>query len=219
MKNIVFIAPPAAGKGTQSKKICSFYKVPHISIGDLLRDISTDTEEGKYIAQQMKQGILVKDETIAHLLEERLQKEDCVNGYVLDGFPRNKEQAIIYDKMLSKLGKKVDIALYLEIEYEALKDRIAYRVSCPNCGHVFNTRIDTLKPKKEGLCDHCHHILTKRSDDNEDSFKKRWNTYQTETEPLIDFYKQKNILHPINSMQTADEIFKEILQILEEGAS
>lgn len=220
MKNIVFIAPPAAGKGTQAKKICSHYHVPHISVGDLLREVSSSgTEEGKNIDEKMKHGILIEDTYMVHLIEGRLQKGDCENGFLLDGFPRSQSQALLYDEMLEKRAQRVELCLYLKLDYEEAKNRITGRMSCPNCGHVFNEKIEGLKPIQDYICDFCKTSLAKRKDDNEESFKERFDTYQRETEPLLTYYQQKGLIRTIDACQSADEVFKEIISILEEGAS
>lgn len=215
VKNIVFIAPPAAGKGTQSKMICNAYHVPHISTGDLLREaVSSGTKTGNYIKLQMTLGNLIDDDTVLVLLKERLSKDDCKNGYVLDGYPRNLEQAKAYEKLLSESGKQVEHVIVLDLDYDIAKMRITGRSSCPRCGHVYNDKIEELKPTKNGICDYCRSKLIRRKDDNEETFKTRYDTYLKETEPLISYYEDKGILSHLDSNRDAYLIFADIKNIL-----
>ncbi|MDD3341351.1 MAG: adenylate kinase [Bacilli bacterium] len=217
MKNIVFIAPPAAGKGTQSKMICAAYNVPHISTGDLLREaVESGTTIGNQIKNQMTLGTLIDDEVVLTLLKERLAKEDCKDGYILDGYPRNVAQAKVYDALLAESGKKVEHVLVLDLDYDTAKMRITGRFTCQRCGHVYNTNIEELKPMKQGVCDYCKSKLIQRKDDNEETFKKRYETYLKETEPLIAYYKEKDIVSHINSKRDAYLIFADIKKILGE---
>lgn len=215
MESIILIAPPAAGKGTQSKLLCDYYHIPHISTGDLLRAASYQADErGKSIKEKMSSGELVSDDIILTLLEERLEQPDCANGYILDGFPRNVEQAISYEEILNKLNKKLGVVLLLEIEEELACKRIAGRVSCPKCGSVFNTMIESAKPKQEEICDRCGEHLTKRADDNKETFKTRYDTYLEKTKPLIEYYENKNVLYRVDSGNDKDQTFEEIIEIL-----
>ncbi len=216
MESIIFIAPPAAGKGTQSKMLCDTYHIPHISTGDLLREASlVEDERGKYIKDQISNGALVSDDIILELLEERIQEKDCNNGYILDGFPRNIEQAKSYESILEKLNKKLGIVIYLEVEKELAFKRIEGRVSCPKCGSVYNTIIEEAMPKQEGICDRCGNQLTKRQDDNRETFSTRYDTYLDKTKPLIEYYENKNVLYRVQSGTNKNETFKDISLILE----
>lgn len=215
MESIIFIAPPAAGKGTQSKLICDKYHVPHISTGDLLRDASSiENERGKYIKEQMRLGTLVSDELILELLDERLKEKDCDHGYVLDGFPRNLDQAIAYEKILEKQNKKLGIVIFLNVKKEVACSRIEGRISCLACGSVYNKSIDEDKPKKEGICDYCGSLLIKRQDDNIATFEVRYDTYLEKINPLLQYYQKKNILYYVES-ENKQETFVKILEILE----
>ena len=150
MKNIILIAPPAAGKGTQSSLIEKEYNLPHISTGDILRDISKeDSEMGRYILETLSSGGLVKDEIIYELIEKRLRQDDCKNGCILDGFPRNLEQAKKYDEILSKLNQKLDYVLVLDIDSKILEKRITGRRICSTCGAVYNINTESEKPKRK----------------------------------------------------------------------
>lgn len=214
MKSIIFIAPPAAGKGTQSKLLCDTYHIPHISTGDLLREASlVENERGNYIKEQISSGALVNDDIILELLEERLRKNDCDNGYILDGFPRNIEQAKAYEKILEKLQKEHGIVILLEVDKELACKRISGRLSCSNCGSVYNENIEEAKPKVEGICDRCGNKLMKRLDDNIETYGARYDTYLEKTKPLIDYYKDKNILYQVKGI-SKEETFEKIVSIL-----
>lgn len=218
MKSIIFIAPPAAGKGTQSKLLCDAYSIPHISTGDLLREASlVEDERGNYIKEQMQTGALVSDEIILELLEERLNKEDCNDGYILDGFPRNTSQAVAYEKILERLEKELGIVILLEVDRELACKRIEGRLNCPKCGSVYNELIEESLPKVEGICDRCGGSLMKRHDDNRDTFMTRYDTYLSKTQPLIDYYEQKNVLYRVDSGENKDSTFKQIVEILKES--
>lgn len=215
MKNIIFIAPPAAGKGTQSKLVSEKYNIPHISTGDLLRNsINEDSEISKKIQETMEKGNLVSDEIILDLLEIRLNENDCHNGYILDGFPRNINQAKSYDNLLNKLNKDLGLVILLDLDKEIAKNRIIGRLSCKKCGHVYNELLDETKPKNKGFCDICNTELTKRSDDNIETFEERYNTYLKETKPLINYYEQKGNLYRINSGISKEYTFNEIERII-----
>ena len=156
MKNIIFIAPPAAGKGTQSAILEKKYNLPHISTGDILREeAKKDTELGRYIVEVLSSGGLVKDDVTYTLLQNRLSEDDCKNGYVLDGFPRNIEQAYKYDEILEKLNQQLGYVIKLDIDEETLEKRITGRRICENCKTVYNINSLEEKPKEESICDKC----------------------------------------------------------------
>lgn len=215
MKNIMFIAPPAAGKGTQAEIIVNKYKIPHISTGDILRDISKENSElGNYVSEVLANGLLVKDELTYQLVKDRLSKEDCKNGYIIDGFPRNYEQALAYDDILKELGYDLGIVIVIDVDQEILEKRITGRRVCKNCGSVFNINNDLMKPKNESICDICGGDLYQRSDDNLEAFKNRFTTYQKNTEQIINHYKDLGVLHFIDGNKTIDEISKQIEEII-----
>lgn len=216
MKSIIFIAPPAAGKGTQSEMVSQKYGIPHISTGDLLRAAAKeDNERGRYISEQMQTGGLVSDDVTIELLKERLQKNDCDNGYILDGFPRNVEQAKTYDDILAKLNKKMGIVILLEVDEDTAMKRSCGRLSCPKCGKIYNSMFDNMKPHITGVCDECHTALKQRLDDTPETFKVRFETYLKSTKPLIDFYLQKGNLYRVDSSKDKDDAFKKIVEIIE----
>ena len=215
MKNIIFIAPPAAGKGTHSKLVSEKYNIPHISTGDLLRAIiRSGSELGKSIKAEIDKGNLVKDEVILELLKQRLNQDDCNNGYILDGFPRNINQAKEYDKLLESLNKEIGYVILLDVDKETLKKRIVGRLSCKNCGSVYNEYVIDAMPKNKGVCDKCNIELSKRDDDNEITFEERYNTYLKETEPLINYYENKGCLYRVNSGVSLEHTFNKIVCII-----
>ena len=212
MKNIILIAAPAAGKGTLSDLLVKKYDYLHISTGDLLREVSKEkTELGQKIAKMLQNGELVTDEIVFELLENKLRQVD--KPYILDGFPRTINQAYKYDELIQKLNKDLGIVVVLNCDYEILKKRIVGRYLCKDCGSIYNTLTGVNTPKQEGICDNCGGELYKRSDDNEESFKTRYETYLEKTKPLIDFYEKKGNLYYINS-QTTDTMLKEIEDLL-----
>ncbi len=195
MKNIILIAPPAAGKGTQSKLISALYNIPHISTGDLLRDeVSSGSTLGKFLKSEMDQGGLISDDTMVNLLRTRINQVDCNNGYILDGYPRNVEQAKIYDALMSELGKDVGLVIFMDIDREVTMKRSLSRVVCTACGASYNRSIPELTPKIDGFCDRCGHTLDVRSDDNAETVVNRYETYLKETAPLIEYYRAKGNL-------------------------
>lgn len=210
--NIILIAPPAGGKGTQSELLCSKYNIAHISTGDLLRaEVENGNTELKKI---MDAGMLVSDEIIFDLIKKRISSNDTINGYLLDGFPRNIEQAKTYDEILKDLNKDIGYVIELNIDPELAAKRISGRRSCPKCGATYNIYFDGMKPTNENICDKCGSSLTKRDDDNEETYKTRYNTYLEKTKPLIDYYKEKGVLYVVDANGTPEETFKNIEDIV-----
>ena len=215
MRDIILIASPAAGKGTQAKLLSSKYQIPHISTGDLLR--AATGELGDIVKKTMESGALVSDDLVLKLLEERITKEDCQNGYILDGFPRNISQAESYMKLLEKLNKPLGDVIYLDASKEVTQKRIVGRLSCPTCGAVYNDQIDESKPKKFGTCDKCNGPLSKRSDDNLETFEKRYQTFMNETYPLLNYFKNKGKLFTVGSGISKERTLNEIEKIINRG--
>ncbi len=216
MKNIIFIAPPAAGKGTQSKLVSEEYNIPHISTGDLLREeVAKGTKLGKEIKKDMDQGNLVSDEIITALLKQRITAADAKKGYILDGYPRTLNQAKIYKDLLEELKYDKGVVIFFDIDKKRALERTLSRIVCSNCGSSYNLLVDELKPKKENICDRCHHELTTRNDDTEEVFIHRFDTYINSTKDLIDYYKAEGLLHRIEVLdKPAAEIFDEVKEIL-----
>lgn len=204
MKNLILIAPPGAGKGTQAKMLCEKFNLTHISVGDLLRNQNDES-----LKEKMKKGILIDDNTILNLMKKRLNEDDITNGFILDGFPRNLNQA----KALDGITSDIYVVIYLEVPKEELLNRIMGRVICTKCGHVYNNLIEKLKPINNDICDICNSKLEKRIDDTIDIFLNRYDTYIKETQPVLEFYKNKGNLYKITSLDK-DQIFNEIVEIL-----
>ena len=215
MKNIMFIAPPAAGKGTQAELVVSKYNLPHISTGDILREISKeDSEIGNYVRETLASGNLVKDEITYQLIEDRLKKDDCKNGFIIDGFPRNLDQAREYDKILQDLGYDIGNVILINIDEKTLENRIVGRRLCEDCGAIYNINDPKSAPKVESICDNCGGKLYQRTDDNLESFQNRYQTYLEKTAPIIDYYKKQNVLHEVDGDDTVENVFAKIDEIL-----
>lgn len=211
MKNIVFIAPPAAGKGTQSDLLVAKYNYKHISTGDLLRnEVKSGSELGKKIDSLLKTGDLVSDDIVNSLLTKELSSDD--RPFILDGYPRNMRQVPYLDEILSKIGKSLDAVISLDVPYELLVKRVVGRVYCPKCGKTYHKEYK--KPIVSGMCDDCKSELLSRVDDNEETFKIRYNTYLNNTEPLLDYYQSQNLLHVITNQDMAEETFAEIEKVI-----
>lgn len=212
--NIILLAPPAAGKGTQSLKIVSKYGLTHISTGDLLREsLKRHDELSDQIREVMNRGALVSDEIILRLIEDVMSSTE--HGIIFDGFPRNLNQAKKYEELLTKLGQSIDLVLYLEISKEEAEKRIVGRRTCSNCGKVYNTMIEREKPLHEETCDVCETALTHREDDNVSVFRLRYETYMNETEPLIHFYEEKGLLKRIDASLESEEVFHSIVEVMD----
>lgn len=208
--NIILIAPPAAGKGTQSELICNKYDIKHISTGDLIRTvINSNNEKSIELKKTIEQGKLVSDEFVLDLIKDEIKDG---NSYIFDGFPRTINQAKLFDELLEKLNEKIDYVIYLDINKEMASKRILGRLSCSNCGKVYNDQIEESMPKINGICDDCNIELSKRNDDNEETFNKRFDTYMSETKPLLDYYKDR--LYIVDSSLNKYEIFKQIENII-----
>lgn len=215
MKNIMLIAPPAAGKGTQAELIVKKYGIPHISTGDILREISKkDDEIGQYVSETIASGKLVKDEITYKLIEDRLKRKDCQNGFIIDGFPRNLEQANEYDKILDRLGYDVGNVILIEVEKDTLEKRIVGRRICENCHTIYNINYKDSSPKVDSVCDKCGGKLYQRTDDNLESFTTRYQTYIDKTKPIIEHYKEKKVLKKVDGNDTIENIFKKIDKII-----
>lgn len=218
MKNIILIAPPAAGKGTQAKLIHEAYHIPNISLGEIMRHARNDsTEVGKIIIACQDKRQLVPLSITLSLIEERIGRDDCQNGYILDGFPRTVEQAIAYDKMLLSMHKEIGHVFFLDIDRDLALKRTLGRLVCPNCGENYNIHFENMLPKNKDVCDICHHTLVKRSDDNEETFDKGFQTYMENTVDLIAYYEKKNLLKriPILEEETPESLFQKIKEILD----
>jgi adenylate kinase len=211
---LVLLGAPGAGKGTQAKKLIEKYRIPQISTGDILRKAVADgTPLGKEAKVIMDKGELVPDKIVLGLVEERVKQNDCKNGYILDGFPRNTAQAEALDKMLNDLRMPLDSALSVDVPKDDLMKRLTGRRTCKNCQQMYNVYYST--PKKDGVCDKCGGELFQRDDDKEATIKKRLDVYDAQTAPLINYYKERGILKTVQGIGSIDEIFKNVCTVLE----
>ena len=203
---IIMLGAPGAGKGTQAKKIAAKYNIPHISTGDIFRaNIKNGTELGKKAKTYMDQGLLVPDELVVDLVVDRVNQEDCKEGYVLDGFPRTIPQAEALDVALEKLGQKVD---------ENIVHRMGGRRACVGCGATYH--LEYAPTKVEGICDTCGKELILRDDDKPETVKKRLGVYHEQTQPLIDYYTKAGILTTVDGTIDIEDVFQTIVKILGE---
>ena len=210
---IIMLGAPGAGKGTQAKKIAAKYGIPHISTGDIFRaNIKNGTELGKKAKTYMDQGLLVPDELVVDLVVDRVNQDDCTNGYVLDGFPRTIPQAEVLDSELTKLGDHIDYAINVDVPDENIVKRMSGRRACLTCGATYH--IEHVPPKKEGICDVCGSELVLRDDDKPETVKNRLNVYHEQTQPLIDFYTEKGVLKTVDGTVPMEEVFAAITAIL-----
>ena len=213
--NIIFVAPPAAGKGTQSALLVEKYGVAHISTGDLLRvEVAKGSDLGKELQEKMSTGELISDDIVIDLLKTRLMQNDIQKGFILDGYPRTLNQANTLDTMLEELNMKIDHVLYLDMDKEVAMHRALGRMTCPKCGKGYNKYEEIMKPKVDGKCDHCQTDLECRTDDNEETFNTRFDTYLDNTQPLLDYYKEKNLLNVIDNSGTPTETFNRIEEVI-----
>ncbi len=207
--NLILIAPPAAGKGTFASRLTKEFGLVSISAGELLRNIDPETELGKQVRQLQAKRELVPDELINGLIKERLSKDDIKNGFILDGYPRYMAQVDAVNETIKELGLTIDYAVLLNVDYETALKRTLGRVICPNCKRTYNKLTGVCKPINDNMCDDCNIELTTRGDDNEESFKKGFETYQKITLPVAEYYKEKGMLIELNSNNDADYTFNE----------
>lgn len=212
---IIMLGAPGAGKGTQAKKISEKYSLPHISTGDIFRaNIKNGTELGKRAKTYMDQGLLVPDELVVDLVVDRVNQSDCVNGYVLDGFPRTIPQAEALDATLAEMEQCIDYAINVEVPDENIVKRMSGRRACVACGATYH--VVYAPTEVENICDHCQGELILRDDDKPDTVQKRLNVYHEQTQPLIDYYTEKNILVEVDGTIDIDDVFAAIVKRLGE---
>lgn len=210
---IIMLGAPGAGKGTQAKKIAAKYGIPHISTGDIFRaNIKNGTELGKKAKTYMDQGLLVPDELVVDLVVDRVNQDDCKNGYVLDGFPRTIPQAEALTEALAKMGQKMDYAIDVDVPDENIVRRMGGRRACVGCGATYH--VEYAPTKKEGICDVCGGELILRDDDKPETVQKRLNVYHEQTQPLIDYYTKAGILKTVDGTVDIDDVFQAIVDIL-----
>lgn len=210
---IIMLGAPGAGKGTQAKMIAEKYSIPHISTGDIFRaNIKEGTELGKKAKTYMDKGELVPDELVVDLVVDRVAKDDAKNGYVLDGFPRTIPQAEALDEALAKISEKVDYAIDVDVPDENIVKRMSGRRACVECGGTYH--IEHIPPKKEGICDKCGGGLILRDDDKPETVQNRLSVYHEQTQPLIEYYSNKEILKTVDGTADMMEVFDSITKIL-----
>ncbi|MEK7267568.1 MAG: adenylate kinase [Nitrospirota bacterium] len=210
---IVLLGAPGAGKGTQAKKLIDKYGIPQISTGDILRqNVAEGTPLGKEAKSYMDKGELVPDSVVLGLVEDRLKKDDCKKGYILDGFPRNTAQAEALDKILASLSMSLTGALSVDVPKDDLMKRLTGRRTCKGCGQMYNVYFSP--SKNESVCDKCGGALFHRDDDKEETIKRRLDVYDTQTAPLIGYYKKSGILKSVTGVGSIDEIFSKVCSAL-----
>jgi adenylate kinase len=210
---LLIMGRPGAGKGTQAANIKDYYKIPHISTGDMFRAaMKNETKLGLEAKKYMEKGLLVPDEVTIGIVEERLLEDDCKNGFLLDGFPRTIAQAEALDAFLAKNGVKLDAVLDVNVPAEILVRRMVGSRVCKTCGATFHVEFNA--PKVEGICDNCGAKLIQRPDDTEETAVNRLAVYDENTAPLLDFYAKKNLLKTVNGDQPLDKVFEDIKEVL-----
>lgn len=212
-KHLIFLGPPGAGKGTQAKRIKENFGFEHISTGELLRnEIRSGTPLGKEISNIIKNGELVSDEVIVEIVRKYLTLEIIKKGFVFDGFPRTVGQAEKFDLIVKQLNFNIDVVLYVEIDENTAIDRISNRRTCSKCGAIYHLKYNP--PKIDGVCDKCGGSLYQRDDDKESTVRNRFEIYMTQTFPLVEYYRKRELLVNIDGTKTPDGIFNDIIAAL-----
>ena len=213
---VILLGPPGAGKGTVAKPIVDRYHVPHISTGDLFREnLKNNTPLGQKAKTYMDAGELVPDELVIALVEDRITRDDCKDGYLLDGFPRTVAQAEALTELTEKLGQPLDYAINIVVPDEILTERVLGRRVCTDCGASYHVK--NFPPAVDGICDRCGGSLIQRADDNEETAKKRLKVYYAETAPLVDYCTKAGIIVNIDGNKTPDEVKESVFKILDIG--
>ncbi len=212
--NLILLGPPGAGKGTQATMLTERFGIPQISTGDILRGaVKEGTPMGIKAKGFMDAGALVPDEVVVGIVRERLQKPDCGAGFILDGFPRTVAQADALKENLRQLGKNLDAVISLEVDVEALVERLTGRRTCRKCGRGYHLKFDP--PRQAGTCDACGGELYQRDDDREETIRKRLQVYQEQTSPLVEYYRREGLLRTVDGMREIQDVQGEILLILQ----
>jgi adenylate kinase len=207
--NLVLMGLPGAGKGTQAERIVEKYNIPHISTGDMFRAaIKDSTELGLQAKSFMDKGELVPDEVTIGIVRERLGKQDCEHGFLLDGFPRTVAQADALENILGDLNRKIDFVINIDVDKAILMERLTGRRICKSCGATYHLVFNP--PAKEGVCDRCGGELYQRADDNEETVQNRLDVNLKQTQPLLDFYESKGYVRNINGQQDINKVFEDV---------
>lgn len=210
---IILLGPPGAGKGTQAKSISNRYKIPHISTGDIFRkNISENTPLGIEAKKYMDNGQLVPDEVTINMVKDRLQDDDCKNGYLLDGFPRTVSQAEALQNFIEERNESLDCALLIDVPRDFILERMTGRRVCPSCGASYHVKFN---PAVDGKCELCGSEVVQRKDDTEETVKERLDVYENQTQPLIDYYNNKNLLLKVDGTKAINEVFESICNMLD----
>lgn len=210
---LVLLGAPGVGKGTQAKLLSEGLAIPHISTGDILREeIKNNTELGKKAKSYLESGELVPDSIVNQLVEKRIKEPDTVKGFVLDGFPRNLEQASILDGILTRNERTIDLVIYLTASQRIILERLTGRRVCRQCGANFHVK--NMPPKKEGVCDSCSGELYQRPDDNAATIENRLNVYLGKTKPIISYYEKQGKLTKVDSDPDAPKVYKLLLDMI-----
>ncbi len=210
---LIILGAPGAGKGTQAAILSEKLNIPHISTGDIFRNsIRMGTELGKEAKEYIDKGLLVPDELTIQIVKERLNKDDCRKGFILDGFPRTIPQAEYLEKALEEMGVSLDVVLNIHVPDEEIVKRLSGRRVCPNCGASYHVLYNP--PEVEGICDSCSHKVVQREDDKEETVKNRLKTYHDQTEPLIDFYRNKGKLVTVVGQEKLEDTTSNVLKAL-----
>lgn len=213
---LILLGPPGAGKGTQAKRVIEEFDIPHISTGDIFRkNIKEKTELGQKVEGLLAEGKLVPDELTIEIVWDRLDQEDCKNGFLLDGFPRTIPQAEALDEGLAKRGLKLDRVLNIDVDKDSLVKRLSGRRVCPNCGASYH--IDNNPTKVEGICDACQTPVIQREDDKEETVLDRIKVYDSQTKPLVDFYSKQDLVFTVDGTLPIDEITNKLVTELKKG--
>lgn len=211
--NIILLGPPGAGKGTQAKRISEKWSMAHISTGDIFREeMAKGTPLGARVQEYVNSGKLVPDDLVVEVVLERLKKDDCAKGFLLDGFPRTLEQAQSLDRHLRKMNREIDLVLNLALQPENVVERLSQRRQCSKCGATYNLR--TCPPRQENLCDACGAPLLQRDDDKAETVRKRLMVYQDLTEPLIAYYRGNGNLEAVDAGQEIDAVSRSLNEII-----
>ncbi|MBI5587240.1 MAG: adenylate kinase [Deltaproteobacteria bacterium] len=215
--NLILLGAPGAGKGTQGKNLSETYRIPQISTGDILRaNVRSKTQLGVKAREYMDKGVLVPDDVVVNMVVDRIQQEDCVNGFILDGFPRNLNQAEVLESTLKKMGKKIDFAIGIDVERKELVRRLSGRRVCRKCGASYHVIFNP--PVNIGMCDKCDSEIYQRDDDKEETIGARLKVYEEETFPLIEYYTGKGLYRSVDGIGSVDRIKKSITDAIAKGS-
>jgi len=214
MVNVIFLGPPGSGKGTQASILAQELKIPTISTGEVLRkEVENQSEIGKLAKSYMNSGELVPDEVVVNIIKNRITDSDCQNGFIVDGFPRNINQAIVFDNMLQSIGKKIEVVFNFEVDENILIKRISGRFSCKSCGAVYNRYFKLTA--KEGFCDNCQSDqFENRVDDNESTVKSRLRVYHNSNIELVRYYEKNNLLYSIDAVKSVPFVSGRLMEVV-----